>query len=764
MKTHRKLFFTLLIASTTGIIHAQNVFNDPAINEEQRLDDLIARMTLDEKVDALGNNTQVPRLGIQASGSVEGLHGIVLGGPTYGDRANTPTTGFPQAYGLGETWDTDLLHRVATYISTENRYLFQNAKYRKSGLIMWTPNVDLGRDPRWGRTEECYGEDAFLTSRLAVAFIKGIQGDHPKYWRNASLMKHFLSNSNEYGRTFSSSNYSDKLFREYYAYPFYKGVTEGGSQALMTAYNAYNGTPCIMHPVLRNIVMKEWGLNGTLLTDGGAFRLLLSDHKRFDNDRAAAAAACIKAGITKFLDEYKDAVYEALHRKLISVEDIEKAIRGNLRISLKLGLLDHAEDNPYAAIGVTDTIAPWSKPETKALVREATLKSIVLLKNQDHLLPLDRHKIKKIAVIGQRATEVLQDWYAGKPFYTVNVLDAIREEAGNDIEVRYVKTNRMDSARTVAAWADVAIVCVGNHPTCDAGWEQAPVISEGKEAVDRQSLQLDQEDLLLQIAQTNPNTIGVLISSFPYAINRANQTVPALLHLTQCSQELGHAVSDVIFGHYNPAGRLTQTWVKNITDLPHMMDYDITHGRTYMYFKEKPLYPFGYGLSYTRFNYSGTTLNDRVIERGDTLRVCFNLKNSGDMDGDEVVQLYVSARKHTDKDPIKQLKAFQRISLRKGETKKVELTVPYTELQVWDEKQNRFILPDKDIIKLKIGVKTTMNPNIGINKRIVSLNSCLINFFSIGTPPGIMYRPTCPAVRGYHLRMTAGESGRPAGK
>ena len=706
MKTHRKLFFTLLIASTTGIIHAQNVFNDPAINEEQRLDDLIARMTLDEKVDALGNNTQVPRLGIQASGSVEGLHGVVLGGPTYGDRANTPTTGFPQAYGLGETWDTDLLHRVATYISTENRYLFQNAKYRKSGLIMWTPNVDLGRDPRWGRTEECYGEDAFLTSRLAVAFIKGIQGDHPKYWRNASLMKHFLSNSNEYGRTFSSSNYSDKLFREYYAYPFYKGVTEGGSQALMTAYNAYNGTPCIMHPVLRNIVMKEWGLNGTLLTDGGAFRLLLSDHKRFDNDRAAAAAACIKAGITKFLDEYKDAVYEALHRKLISVKDIEKAIRGNLRISLKLGLLDHAEDNPYAAIGVTDTVAPWSKPETKALVREATLKSVVLLKNQDHLLPLDRHKIKKIAVIGQRATEVLQDWYAGKPFYTVNVLDAIREEAGNDIEVRYVKTNRMDSARTVAAWADVAIVCVGNHPTCNAGWEQAPVISEGKEAVDRQSLQLDQEDLLLQIAQTNPNTIGVLISSFPYAINRANQTVPALLHLTQCSQELGHAVSDVIFGHYNPAGRLTQTWVKNITDLPHMMDYDITHGRTYMYFKEKPLYPFGYGLSYTRFNYSGTTLNDRVIERGDTLRVCFNLKNSGDMDGDEVVQLYVSARKHTDKDPIKRLKAFQRTSLRKGETKKVELTVPYTELQVWDEKQNRFILPDKEMT-LEIGASSS---------------------------------------------------------
>ncbi len=705
MKTHRKLFFFLL-TSSAGIIHAQHVFNLPTASEEQRLDDLIAQMTLDEKVDALGNNTQVPRLGIQGSGSVEGLHGVVLGGPTYGERLNTPTTVFPQSYGLGETWDTDLLYRVATYISIENRYLFQNANYRKSGLVMWTPNVDLGRDPRWGRTEECYGEDAFLTSRLAVAFIKGIQGDHPKYWRNAALMKHFLSNSNEYGRSSSSSNYSDKLFREYYSYPFYKGVTEGGSQALMTAYNAYNGIPCIMHPVLRDVVMKEWGLNGTLITDGGAFRLLLSDHKRFDNDRAEAAAACIKAGITKFLDDYKDAVYDALRRKLISEEDIEKAIRGNLRISLKLGLLDDAADNPYAAIGVTDTVAPWSKPETKELVREATRKSVVLLKNNNHLLPLDKQKIKKIAVIGQRATEVLQDWYSGKPFYTVNVLDAIREEAGNDIEVRYVAINRMDSARTVAAWADVAIVCVGNHPTCNAGWEQAPVVSEGKEAVDRQSIQLDQEDLLLQVAQANPNTIGVLISSFPYAINRANQRVPALLHLTQCSEELGHAVSDVLFGHYNPAGRLTQTWVKDITDLPHMMDYDITHGRTYMYFKGQPLYPFGYGLSYTTFNYSQITVNDRSIEQGDTLKVSFDLKNTGNWDGDEVVQLYVSARIRSEQDPVKQLKAFRRVPTRKGETQKVELEVPYTELQIWDEKQHKFILPDRDMV-LEIGTSSS---------------------------------------------------------
>ena len=700
MGTHKKFLVAVLFLSALGV-HSQNFFNNHSANEEQRLDDLISKMTLDEKVDALGNNTRIPRLGIQASGSVEGLHGIVLGGPTYGERENTPTTVFPQAYGLGETWDTDLLYRVATYISTENRYLFQNAKYRKSGLIMWTPNVDLGRDPRWGRTEECYGEDAFLTSCLAVAFIKGIQGEHPKYWRNASLMKHFLSNSNECGRTYSSSDYSDKLFREYYSYPFYKGVTEGSSQTLMTAYNAYNGIPCIMHPVLRDVVMDEWGLKGTLLTDGGAFKLLLSAHKKFDNDRGAAAAACIKAGITKFLDEYKDAVYDALNRKLITEKDIDKAIRGNMWISLKLGLLDGSQDNPYSGIGVTDTVAPWNKPETKELVREATRKSVVLLKNKNNLLPLDKKKIKKIAVIGRRASEVLQDWYSGKPFYTVSVIDAIKEEAGNSIEVKYVESNKMDSARSVAAWADVAIVCVGNHPTCNAGWEQAPVIGEGKEAVDRQSIQLDQEELMLQVNKVNPNTVGVLISSFPYAINKADKQLPALVHLTNCSQELGHAVTDVLFGRYNPAGRLTQTWVKDINDLPHMMDYDITKGRTYMYFEKEPLYPFGYGLSYTDFEYFKVVVSDYEISKGDTLKVSFSLKNTGKFDGEEVVQLYVSPHKRLSGEPIKQLKAFKRVFVRKGETVRVELEVPYSELQIGAETQDRFVLPN---IKRKIGI------------------------------------------------------------
>lgn len=190
--------------------YAQYPFNDTTLPDEERIDNLISLMTLDEKVSALGNNTYIPRLGVQSAGSVEALHGVVLGGPTFGEqREHTPTTVFPQSYGLGHTWDPELIHRIATYISVENRYVYQNAKYRKSGLVMWAPNADLGRDPRWGRTEECFGEDAFLTSRMTVAFVKGIQGDHPRYWRNAALMKHFLANSHEYGRTFTSSDFNE---------------------------------------------------------------------------------------------------------------------------------------------------------------------------------------------------------------------------------------------------------------------------------------------------------------------------------------------------------------------------------------------------------------------------------------------------------------------------------------------------------------------------------------------------------------------------
>jgi len=703
--------FTLLLLSfclLTAKAQYPYPFNDTKLSDEKRIDNLISLMTLDEKINALGNNTYIPRLGVRSAGSVEGIHGVVLGGPSWNESRGqkVSTTAFPQGYGLGETWDTELIHRVAEYISTESRYIFQNAKYQKGGLVIWSPNADLGRDPRWGRTEECYGEDAFLTSRLVVSFVRGLQGDNPNYWRTSSLMKHFLANSNEYGRTFTSSNIDETLFREYYSYPFYKGITEGGSNAMMAAYNACNGIPCAIHPMLRDIVMKEWGLNGVLITDGGGFKLLMNGHKAFTN-LADAASTCLKAGITKFLDDYRPSVVEALDKGLITEKEIEQSIRGNLRVVLKLGLLDSDSfTNPYARIGVDDTEEPWTKPETKAFVREVADKSIVLLKNENHLLPLDKSKLKKVAVIGNRATEVIEDWYGGTPAYKISVLDAIKEELKDSgAEVRYVATNKMDSALIVAEWADVAIVCVGNHPWCNAGWEQSPVASEGKEAVDRMALTMEQEDLILQVHAANPNTVAVLISSFPYAINRTQEQVPAILHSTQSCQELGHGVSDVLFGHYNPAGRLTQTWPKSITDLPHMMDYDLRHGRTYMHSKATPLYPFGYGLSYTSFAYSNLKKDRRAVHSGDTLRVTFQLENNGTRDGEEVVQLYVSKLNRVAGDPIKQLKAFNRVALKKGEKRQITLSISATELMRWSESEHRFILP-KGKLKLEVGASS----------------------------------------------------------
>jgi beta-glucosidase len=297
----------LIAASQEAAVSFEYPFQNPDLADEERISDLIARMTLEEKISCMAWKASVPRLGVKGSPHIEGYHGVAQGGPSnWGHYNPTATTQFPQAYGLGSTWDPDLIQRVAAQEAQEARYLFQSAKYDRSGLIVRAPNADLARDPRWGRTEEVYGEDPFHAGTLAAAFTRGLQGDHPRYWKTAALLKHFLANSNEDGRSSSSSNFDDRLWREYYAKTFEMAVREGGSNAMMAAYNAINGTPAHVHPMLRNIVMGEWGLDGIICTDGGGLSLLVSAHKAFD-DRATAAAACIKAGINHFLDRHKEA-------------------------------------------------------------------------------------------------------------------------------------------------------------------------------------------------------------------------------------------------------------------------------------------------------------------------------------------------------------------------------------------------------------------------------------------------------------------------
>lgn len=664
-------------------------FNDPLIETEKRIDNIISLLTLDEKISCLGTNPSVPRLGIRGSGHIEGLHGVALGGPGgWGRRKLVTTTTFPQSYGLAETWDTALVKRVAEAEAYEARYIFQSEKYNTGGLVIRAPNADLGRDPRWGRTEECFGEDAFLTSSMTRAYVRGLQGDHPKYWMTASLMKHFLANSNENDRDRSSSDFDDRLFREYYSLPFRMGI-EAGSRAFMAAYNKYNGIPMMVHPVLKEIAVKEWKQDGIICTDGGAMRLLWTAHKYYP-DSAWAAAAGIKAGINQFLDRYAASTRKALEEGILKEKDIDETLRGVFRVMIKLGLFDPPAMVPYTSI--KDGEEPWLSEKNKELAREVTRRSAVLLKNENNILPLDKTGIKSIAVIGPYANQVLLDWYSGTPPYSISPLEGIKNKLGKNTKVQWTTGNDADSASRLAASAEYVIMVVGNHPWCNAGWAQCPVASDGREAVDRKTIYLEQEELIRKVYRINPRTIVVLIASFPYAITWTQHNIPAILHLTHNSQELGNGLADVLFGDYNPGGRLVQTWPLSMEQLPPMMDYDIRKGRTYMYSKDKHLYPFGYGLSYTSFAYSNFRISARTLRSNGEAVVSVDITNTGNRTGDEVAQLYIRHLYSAVDRPAKELKAFGRITLNPNEKKTVQLKLKTKDLEYWDVNLHRYVL------------------------------------------------------------------------
>jgi len=710
----KSLFVVLCLTMAYLSVGAQKIykFQNTKLSDEKRIDALLEELMLEEKIALLGSDLAVPRLGILSCRHHEGLHGLALGGPAaWGGRkkgedgkiipTDRPTTIFPQSYGLGATWDVDLVKKVGEQASLEARYYMQRPEDKRTALVMRAPNADLARDPRWGRTEESYGEDAFLTARLTVANIKGLQGDNPRYWRTAALMKHFLANSNEDRRDSTSSNFDMRLFYEYYAYPFYKGITEGESHAFMAAYNGWNGPAMCVHPCLKEITRDKWGNNGIICTDGGALKLLVNAHHAYPT-MAEGAAAVVKATTGQFLDVYKPYIEEALEKGLL----IDKAIRGNLYVALRLGLLDGKDSaDPYKNIGtIPNEVPPYEREEAKQLAREVTAKSVVLLKNSKNLLPLNASKLKKIAVIGPYADKIVQDWYSGTPAYEITILEGIRNAMKDgQTEVIYATNNAIDEAVNAAREADVAVVCVGNHPYgTRPDWFFCPVPSDGREAVDRKSLMLPDEDLLKQVYKANPNTILVLVSSFPYTINWSQENLPAILHITHCSQEQGSGLADVLFGKVNPSGHTTQTWVKDITDLPDMMDYDIRNGRTYMYYKDDVLYPFGYGLSYTTFDYQQIK---SVKQDKDKVTVTVLVKNSGSRDGEEVVQLYASYPESKVERPMKQLRAFSKVPIAAGDTKEVVLDIPKEDFAYWDEIQDKFVVePGK--VKLLIGASS----------------------------------------------------------
>jgi beta-glucosidase len=721
MNVNRLVFALVpLIASLAWTQQYQYPFQDPSLPIEARIDNILSLMSAEEKISALSTTPDVPRLGIRGSGHIEGLHGVAYGGPGGWEGRGLkplPTTQFPQSVGLGETWDPDLLQKAAAIEGYEARYIFQSEdlrttnsrgeQHRREGIVVRAPNADLARDPRWGRSEESYGEDPYLTGTMTVAFVRGLQGDDPHYWLTASLMKHFLANSNEDGRGGSSSDFDERLLREYYSVPFRMGVMEGGSRAYMTAYNAYNGIPMAAQPVLRDITMREWGLDGIICTDAGALTNMVTQHKYFPEINQATAGA-IHAGINQFLDRYRDGASAAVEKKFVNLSEIDENLRGVYRVMIRLGLLDPPDVVPYSKI--RGTIPAWDNQEHRALARKITQESIVLLKNDvlknsQRLLPLDGTKLKAVAVIGAYADQVALDWYSGTPPYAVSPLDGIRNKLGSRVKVNFAHDNSSGEAVKSARAADVAIVVVGNHPTCNAGWAMCPLPSDGKEAIDRKTITLEQEELVKQVLAVNPRTVVVMISSFPFAIPWTVEHAPAIVHMAHNSQEEGNALADVLFGDYNPAGRLVVTWPRALDQLPPIMDYDIRHGSTYMYFRQKPLYPFGYGLSYTTFSYSNLRTSAEQLQRDGEIVVSLDVRNTGSRAGDEVVQMYVTHLHSKVERPIEELKGFKRIALEPGETKTVTLPLKASALAYWNSAKGAFEV-EPDQVNVTVGTSS----------------------------------------------------------
>jgi beta-glucosidase len=559
-----------------------------------------------------------------------------------------------------------------------------------------------------------YGEDPFFNGTMAVAFAKGIEGDDPKYWQASPLLKHFLANENEDHRNSSSSDFDERLFWEYYSVPFRMAFQQAGASAVMASYNAWNGTAMAVNPILKSIVRDKWGVN-VLSTDGGAVKLLVDPRHLYPNQEAAVVA-CIKNGINQFLDRYADETKAALKDGSLTEADIDAVLRYKFRIAIKLGLLDPPEMVPYTK--VKDGPEPWNTDKDRDVSKRLALESVVLLKNEKDFLPLDKKSIKSIAVIGPLADSVHWDWYGGTPPYKVTPLQGIKDALGPDVKVNYAAYDTPDGeddAMKAASQSDVAVVVVGNDPTCgdeahqwyssyEGGGYTLPCTSpsDGREGRDRESITLGQEQIVKQVFIKNPKTVVMLISSFPFAINWTQENVPAILHMTHASQDEGTALAKVLFGDYNPGGHLVETWPKSLDQLPPMMDYNIRNGHTYMYFKGDPLYPFGFGLSYTTFRFSNLKTSAAQLTKDGTVTVSVDVTNTGSRSGDEVVQLYVKHLRSKVERPGKELEGFRRVTSDAGQTKTVEISLPASRLAYWDTKAGDFRV-ETEPVSLMVG-------------------------------------------------------------
>ncbi len=702
-------------------------FQNPDLELEDRVENLLSLLTLEEKVGMMTNDSKpVPRLGIPAyDWWNEALHGV--------GRAGLATV-FPQAIGMAATWNEPGHLETFSIISDEARAKYHEAvlkdnRGRYYGLSFWTPNINIVRDPRWGRGQETYGEDPFLTARMGVAAVKGLQGDDPDYFKTYACAKHFAVHSGpEWTRHSYNASVSGRDLWETYLPAFKALVDEGNVKQVMCAYNAFEGEPCCAsNRLMLDILRGQWGYKGMVVSDCGAINdfYVPKYHATHPDPESAAADAVIHSTDLECGSVYENLV-KAVEEGMITEDQIDQSLRRILRGWFELGMLDPVERVPWSKLSpdIVDSEAH------RQLALRVARESMTLLKNNNGLLPLSKD-LKKVAVIGANAADSAMLWgnYNGFPSSTVTILDGIRAKLP-DAEIMYergcdlVEPMRTSDNHTLVDGkammshsetsipkelaqfdelterlkeADVIIYAGGLSPRLEG--EEMPVNAEGFKGGDREWIELPevQRRMLESLRKTGKPVVFVLCSGSALALEQDEKNYDALLAAWYGGQAAGTAVADVLFGDYNPAGRLPVTFYKSTAQLDNALkpadnpehqgfqNYNM-EGRTYRYMKEEPLYPFGHGLSYSSFNYGDAVPSTTEVDSKKGLTLVVPVTNTSDRGGDEVVQLYVR-RNNDPQAPVKSLRAFKRIYFKPGETKQVELTIQPDAFQFYDESE-----------------------------------------------------------------------------
>jgi beta-glucosidase len=707
------LLATVCIAPAQGLSSGKGEPQDwkdrpwlnPNLPIEQRVDALVGRMTLQEKVSQMVNHAPaIPRLGIPAyDWWNECLHGVA--------RAGLATV-FPQAIGMGASWDPALLHTEAVAISDEARAKYSMAIQNNihgiyHGLTFWSPNINIFRDPRWGRGQETYGEDPYLTSKMGIAFIRGLQGGDPHYLKLVATPKHFAVHSGpEPARHSFDARVSEHDLWGTYLVAFEAAIRQGHADSIMGAYSALNGQPCCANPrLLGTILRQQWGFKGYVVSDCGAIGDIFHGH-HFAASMPQAAALAVKAGTDLDCGREYLTLTDAVNEGLIQEAAIDQAVKRLFAARFRLGMFDPPSMVPYSKIpySVVDSV------EHRQLALKTARETIVLLKNSGPLLPLKKN-LKTIAVIGPNANDqdVLLGNYHGTPSKAVTALEGIRSRVGPDTRVLYAQgcdwlkpadPVKFKDALSEAQQAEVTILVMGINSHLES--EESAIDLPGFKQGDRTTLNLPdvQDQLIKTVAALGKPLVLVLMNGSALSVGWANHHIPAIVEAWYPGEAGGAALADVLFGDYDPAGRLPVTFYQSVNQLPPFENYDMA-GRTYRFFKDEPLYPFGYGLSYTQFAYSRLKLQPPKVAAGVNLEASAEVRNVGSRAGDEVVELYISQRGAAI--PIRWLAGFKRIHLSAGESQTATFTLTPRSLSEIDKLGRRIEKPGE--FEISIGGK-----------------------------------------------------------